>query len=242
MVTNNTESNWDKHYKNHIRRILLRLGLKGNILLNHEVAKFIIKKTQGFDSFIEIGAGGGLLTKLMTKKFKECVVLDKSKSALKVSSSRAKKSTSILCDIFEFYANEKFDAVASLGLAEHFKDEDMERLIFIHIEIAKPDGCVFLLVPAYNKRREKVVVIPSMKRKYGYQDAFAEYKIENFLKRKNIAYEKIYFGKIPHYIWYYNILSKIALLIFLIFRINLENNVSRKKGNYVLFYIKKNFN
>lgn len=234
-----SKNNWDHHYQKLPRKLLSKLGLKGLLFLNREVEKFITKNSNKFGSFIEIGVGGGLLSKLMSKKFIECFILDKSEIALKVASRRAKKSTPILCDIFMYQEKEKYDAVASLGLVEHFNDVEMERLVFIHLEIANPDGCVFILVPAHSKQRENEVELPRMVEKYGFQDAFAEYKIDDFLKSENVPYKKIYFDKIPCYTWYYKILRKLVLIPYLMFGLNLENFIRREKGNHALFFINK---
>jgi len=233
------ETNWDRHYNNPIRKLLIILGLKGNVFLNSEVAKYIFSKSTYHNSFIEIGSGGGLLSKLISKKFNTTTILDKSKEALLLASKRSPTSKSILTDIFKYTTNKKYDAVASLGLVEHFNDEDMQTLIKIHIDMATQNGCVFILVPAHNKERELEVIKPNMIRQYGYQDAFAEIKIENFLNEINIKFEKIYFDKISNHKWYYRIIKKVLLIPYLIFGLNIEKILSITNGNSVLFFINK---
>ena len=233
------ETNWDYYYNKTHRKLLSLLGLTGNLFLNREIGKYIVQNANNLGSFIEIGAGSGYLSKLMSEKFRECFILDRSKFALEISSKRAKKAHSILCDVFEFNKKEEFDVVVSLGLVEHFNEKEMQNLISIHIEIAKKDGCVFILVPAHYKKREEVVGLPSMIRKFGFQDAFAEYKIEDYLKKNNIQHIKKYLDFIPHYTWYYEILRKIVLFPYLLFGWNLEFIVHKEKGSHVVFFINK---
>ena len=232
--------NWDIHYDNSFRKFLLRIGIKGNLFLNREVGKYIIKKTNNLESFIEVGVGGGLLSKLMSNEFEQCYILDKSKKALEVSMSRAKNCIPIHADVFLYNAETKYDAVSSLGLVEHFNDNAIKRMVDTHLNLAKSNGHVFILVPAYNKRREVAVISPGMIRKYGYQDAFAEYKIEDYLKEKTIIFEKKYFDFIPHYVLYYKIIRLFALFVYLVSGFKVESVFKKDKGNHALFYINKN--
>jgi len=85
------ESTWDRHNKNSFRIITSLLGIKGNFVLNSDISRYILKYSSNFDNFLEIGAGSGRLTKILSKKFKSCVILDKSEYAIKLAQKICKK-------------------------------------------------------------------------------------------------------------------------------------------------------
>ena len=97
--------NWDTHYSGFLRIFGTKLGLKGNLFLNGLVAEIILAKTKNMNCFLEIGAGSGNLSRILSAKFKEGTVLDKSFSALELSSKRAPQCTTIKSDIFLFKSN-----------------------------------------------------------------------------------------------------------------------------------------
>ena len=184
-------SNWDIHYNNRIRIFTTFIGLKGNFVLNKNIKNFIFKNSNGFNKILEIGAGSGRLSALVSKYFNQCDLIDKSSSALKLAAIISKKSRPIIIDIFDYSENEKYDVVVSVGLVEHFEKNKMQKLIEKHLKLAKQNGCVIIVVPAYSADREMLVKTPSMNKKYGFQDAKAEFKVEGYFIKRNISFDKI---------------------------------------------------
>ena len=114
------ESNWDGHYKKPYRVITSLLGLKGNLVLNSTISDYILKSSNKYDNFLDIGAGSGRLTKILSKKFRYCTILDKSEYAIKLAQKICRDCTIIQKDIFNYKKDSYYDAVAIIGLAEHF--------------------------------------------------------------------------------------------------------------------------
>lgn len=234
-------NNWDNHYKSKWRVWLTRLGLKGNLVLNRHIAKHISNECIHTNSYIEIGAGSGVLAALLKKKFKKIVLLDKSPAALSLASRIADTAETKIADIFEFNTNEKFDAVVSIGLAEHFSIEQMHHLVQIHIDLLAPQGKAFICVPSYSPLREQLIRTPAMIKKYGYQDAKAQYIIEEYLTNKRYAFTTMYLDHIPDHPSLFKWIKRINILTIKV-GMNLEIFFNKKRGDYYMFIIEQQKN
>lgn len=235
----NKLNNWDKYYKKIAFSFGTILGLKGNVVLNGVVANYIIKNSIIFNNSLEIGSGGGRLSKILSNYFDQCFILDKSKYAINLAHKTCPKCKTFNIDIFNFTEKLRLDVVVSIGLVEHFNKRDMETLVLKHIELAKSKGNIFICVPSYSKKREYLVKTPDMIKKFGFQDPKAEFKISSFLNTNNIFYKKIYLDKIILNKWYQKLLRYINVFTYKLFNYNIETLFHNEKGNYVLFYIKK---
>lgn len=234
------ESSWDKHYKKSFRILASFFGLKGNIVLNSTISQYVLLHSKNHGNYLEIGAGSGRLAKILSKNFKSCTVLDKSKYALKLAQKVCNSGTFIHEDIFNYEkVSHYYDAVVSVGLVEHFKQEQMEELILRHIQLANDAGIIFICVPAYSKKREVLVKTQQMTKKYGFQDTKAEFKISSYLHSKNIKYSKFYLDKIGTVGFLALIFRYLNLIIYRIFRYNIDKYIRLTKGAYVLFIIQK---
>ena len=238
-MDSNPINNWDFHYGSTIRRIGILLGLNGHVVLNGEIARFICETTQQFGSCIEIGAGSGRLSMQLSRHFEFSYILDCSRKALDVSRKMSLKSLFIHSDIFEFRPSQTFDAVVSVGLVEHFIKNDMERLVQIHIDLAEENGGVYIVVPSYSKERAELVKKPSMVKNYGYNDVRAEFLIDAYLSFSGYSYEKYRMDKIPRTGLFNKLLRYTGIILYKIFKINLDHHISCEWGNYIMFYIKK---
>jgi len=234
-----SKNNWDRHYKNSFRIITSLLGIKGNFVLNSTISDYILKYSNKYDNFLEIGAGSGRLTKILSKKFRYCTILDKSEYAIKLAQKICGDCTLIPKDIFNYKKDSYYDVVASVGLMEHFSQDEMEKLLLKSISLVRNDGHLFICVPSYSKEREILVNTPKMIKKYGYQDPKAEFKINMFLEAKSISYKKLYLDRIGSIGILSKLLRYLNILIYYIFKYNIDKHIKLNKGSYVLFIINK---
>jgi 2-polyprenyl-3-methyl-5-hydroxy-6-metoxy-1,4-benzoquinol methylase len=113
---------------------------------------------QNFDSIsglnvIEIGAGSGTFGAVFARQGAKVTILDYSENALQISKdlyeSLGIDATFILADALSI--NEdlkgKYDVSISIGLAEHFSDQQRLQIIKSHFELLKPNGMTFISVP-----------------------------------------------------------------------------------------------
>jgi 2-polyprenyl-3-methyl-5-hydroxy-6-metoxy-1,4-benzoquinol methylase len=238
----NKQNNWDKHYKNLFRSIASFCGLKGNVVLNGIICQYVVEYCKNHGSYLEIGAGSGRLAKKLSKNFKSCTVLDKSKYALRLAQKVCNGCRFINEDIFNYNKISFYDAVASVGLVEHFKQEQMAELLLRHIQLANDNGTIFICVPAYSKRREVLVKTRQMKKKYGFQDTDAEFKIRSWLDSRNLKYSIFYLDKIGTDGFLALVFRYLNLVTYSIFRYNIDKHIRFNKGAYVLFIIQKTGN
>jgi 2-polyprenyl-3-methyl-5-hydroxy-6-metoxy-1,4-benzoquinol methylase len=117
---------------------------------------------------IEIGAGAGTISAVFARNGAQVTVLDYSQEALDVSAalfeSFGLKHESLLSDALNLPASllGRFDVAISLGLAEHFENEDRTRIVRAHFDLLRPGGLAILTVPnrfclpyrMWKKRRE----------------------------------------------------------------------------------------
>lgn len=233
------ESNWDKHYKKSFRIIASIFGVKGNFVLNSTIADYILKYSKKYNKFLEIGAGSGRLTNILSKKFRSCTVLDKSAYAIKLTKKICKDCKFIHDDVFNYKKRTYYDAVASVGLVEHFNQKKMEKLILKHVSFASNNGSIFICVPSYSKARETLVKTPQMRRKYGYQDPRAEFKISKLLDIMGIPYKRLYLDRIGSLGILSKLLRYLNIITYGIFKYNIDKHIKLTEGSYALFIINK---
>ena len=107
-------------------------------------------------SILEIGGGNScFLVGLMEQfQFGEYQILDNSTEGMRRARERFTPAYGDRvhyreADVFEPAADfaARFDVVLSVGLIEHFSDEEIVRLVRLHADFAKPDGLVVIAVP-----------------------------------------------------------------------------------------------
>jgi len=215
------------------------LGMRGNAVLNETLAEYILKNTKNFHSIIEIGAGPGALSRLLITRFQHYIILDKSAFALDVSRRLSPDIKPIYADIFDFYTREKFDAVLSVDLAEHFQERELHRLINKHIEIARDDGSVFICVRAYNPHDDGPVAMPLSAPQESSWNPRCEFKIAAWLKGHSIPFQRKYFDTIPVERKRDRAVRTVNILLYHFFKINLERFYPNDKGRMAMFFIDK---
>ncbi|AKJ65513.1 class I SAM-dependent methyltransferase [Kiritimatiella glycovorans] len=239
MTEKREETNWDHHYGNAARRLGIRLGLKGNVVLNGVIAHYIRSTARKRGSCLEIGAGSGRLSGALSRDFDESTILDRSAEALSMARRMAPASREIRADIFDFDPEQRWDAVVSVGLAEHFKREIMLRLVDRHLELCVPGGDVYIVVPSYSESRATEVSEPHMVEQYGYQDPEAEYVIGAHLEEKGYDVQAFYMDTLPRGGAGAKLLRGVNLLCWKLTRLNLERLRDRSWGHYRMFHVRK---
>lgn len=237
--------NWESHWSNNFRIQCTKLGFMGNCILNHQLSKLIFDTSSEIKSSIEIGAGSGKLSSFLSRKIEACVILDKSMNALNIARKVNKKNPNtkfIQSDIFDYKDNCKYDIVVSAGLVEHFNKRKMNYLIEKHLSFTKKTGKCYIAVPSYSDIRAIIVKEKKSLKKYGWQDAKAEFIIEEYLNNKGINHviEHLdYIGSLDGYLKY---LKFVNILTYVILRIDLNKYFLNRRGNYTLFIIDGNAN
>jgi cyclopropane fatty-acyl-phospholipid synthase-like methyltransferase len=107
-------------------------------------------------SILEIGGGNScFLQGLMDEfQFREYQILDNSAEGMRRARERfepayGERVRYLEADVFEPAQGftGRFDVVLSVGLIEHFSDEEIPRLVKLHADFAAPDGVVIIAVP-----------------------------------------------------------------------------------------------
>ena len=107
-------------------------------------------------TLLEIGGGNScFLDGLMERfDFGEYRILDNSSEGMRLARERfapafGNRVQYVEADVFESSADliGRFDVVLSVGLIEHFSDDEIVRLTRLHTEFAKPDGLIVIAVP-----------------------------------------------------------------------------------------------
>lgn len=215
------------------------MGIRGNPVLNNTLAEYILDNTKRFESIIEIGAGPGALSGLLIKRFEHYIVLDKSGFALDVTRRLSPDIQPIHADIFDFYTRERFDAVISVDLAEHFQEKELHRLINKHIEIARDEGGIFICVRAYNSTDDEPVESSTGAPAGIAWNPRCEFKIAAWLKSYGIPFKKKYFDTIPMDRKRDRFIRAFNIILYRFFKINLERFYPKDRGRIVMFYIDK---
>lgn len=102
---------------------------------------------------IEIGAGSGIYGAIFARQGAKVTILDYSETALQISKDLYKSlginATFLLADALSLSEDlkGKYDVSISIGLAEHFSDQQRAQIIGSHIELLKPNGMTFISVP-----------------------------------------------------------------------------------------------
>ena len=145
-INKDKETNWDRYYSERTNFSPTRL-ITQRILLNL-LSKYHI---EDIHSFIEIGGGGSCFYRAFRKKYSSALysIIDKSRAGVSLFEKKYKGEhiRAICGDILESNAIEKADVVFSVGLIEHFKKEDMLKVVRAHFCSVKQGGLVIITFP-----------------------------------------------------------------------------------------------
>lgn len=139
---------WRRNYGTLPYKIYLRII---DTIYNHLLGN---TKLRG-PSTLELGAGSGVHSLRMAKRFPGCKVtlVDNNAIAIEISNNLYANSNSkvevqhLNTDVLDLDLHEKFDIVHSEGLIEHFYGEDRGMVFAKHAQCCKPTGIIIIVVP-----------------------------------------------------------------------------------------------
>ncbi len=147
--------NWDSYWQGFmtipcIEAVRIRLIEQAYQRL---LRKFSLK---GKPRFCELGAGTASVSRFLADQYQaDTVIVDSNAHAITLSQKTfadfSGQFTAVYKDVFDLdeFAGQ-FDLVHSGGLIEHFSDETRDRILKVHCDLVKEDGCVLILVPIEN--------------------------------------------------------------------------------------------
>ncbi|MDY6965097.1 MAG: class I SAM-dependent methyltransferase [Halobacteriota archaeon] len=171
---------WEDTWKNAKSELTLTLQMIWNTLEKHVDFKG--------KSYLELGCGTGVFGKLALDAGAVHVsLLDRSDNAIKMCKDYIGKDDRvdyILSDATEYQTKNKYDIVISNGLIEHFKDDDLSKILKAHVRNSK-DIVVFLAPasPHFNDIRCKY---PWALKLYGSQYPISRKKMNDILNSLNL--------------------------------------------------------
>jgi SAM-dependent methyltransferase len=198
---------------------------------------------------IEIGAGVGTYSALMSRKGAEVSVLDYSKNALDRSSLFFEKlglKAKMICSnalMIDKDLSGKFDISMSFGLAEHFKGEERKKIIKSHIDLLKDGGIAFVSVP--NKINLPYRLWKFVKEKRGTWAVGEEYpfsrrelnKICNSLRIKNFCFIGNNLYSSVNYLYFLNPIWIIRKILNIPSSNNQHKKIKNERGTFLDQYL-----
>lgn len=141
-------SEWEKFYNSPTRLLF-------DWILNRTFKKLLSNIEFKDCKILGLGSGTGNTTLIIAKivKAKEIVFVDREKKALEISkrllrnSGLQLKARFLQRDILDLNLNEKFDAVHSEGLIEHFYRNERITVFKRHVDFCKEGGLIVIFVP-----------------------------------------------------------------------------------------------
>lgn len=241
MKKRKKRNNWDNLWASKLNRFLIKIGLKGNVVLNYALKTEVLKRKPKRESMIELGAGSGKLSALLAKYFKKSLVTDVSWDSLEVSKIliRAPDCSFQRFDILKDQLGEKFDLVLSVCLLDNFSGRNLELALKKHFQLAKKSALVLVVVVSENLARMRREKNRGYLQKYGRLNHRAEVKIKDYLEEKNYRYELFYLEYLST-LRYLGWLYYPNTLLFLLFHLNLDKVIRKifnpPKGYYAVFF------
>jgi len=153
--TNPSETNWDEYYGHtaftaYYSRFFMRS------VLRHLIKRHILSRGLNRDfSILEIGGGNSCVFKMIAELVhpERYGVLDKNEKSLQLLQRKTRgfflKPEIISGDILKMDETfrEQFDLVFSIGLIEHFSEDDTQKAVQHHLDCVKPGGFLILFFP-----------------------------------------------------------------------------------------------
>lgn len=211
---------WDKYWQeNKFDNELIINNLKNSYFWK-QLKEGIIKHFGSFKRLriIELGAGRGEMSLLMTLEGANITLIDESEYALKEAMKLYKeyncKVNLLQRDIFKI-KNGNFDIALSFGLAEHFKGEKRFEVFKKHYDLIKENGLVIISVPnsrCFPYRIYKFLTQSIGLWKYGMEIPYSIKELEKISKRLNIKKYTIYKSSFLNAFYHFLIINPLKLL------------------------------
>jgi len=141
---------------------------------------------------IELGAGTGALSLLISKYAKSVTLLDYSKSAISNIKHLFKvyniQNCHFICkDLFKFRPTKKYDVVLSSGLLEHFKGKKQLECLMRHKHLSKKGGYIIIIAPSNNLVNNIRCRMRYFIELFGYQRPISKRKMLELFKSAKIT-------------------------------------------------------
>lgn len=120
---------------------------------------------------IELGGGGGQLASLVGREYHAKVTLiDNSRQAIEFSKKLKVSGVNYLFgDMFEHRGS--YDLVLSDGLIEHFRGEELAKVIRLHAKLVRAEGRIAIFVPRDSFFVRRLLSLKGVyERKYGFEE------------------------------------------------------------------------
>ena len=141
-------TDWDEYYSEpfpaaKLTRQITSQRIRELLATFAQLDQLKIAELGGGNSFI----AGDIIGSLDVREYQ---VIDSNQRSLELLSSRFSEDTCVtskLADVLQLEEEPRFDIVFSVGLIEHFSEENTERAIQSHFRMCKPGGVVLVTFP-----------------------------------------------------------------------------------------------
>lgn len=242
-----TKHNWQKIWAEHnisIQDDKKRLESELLTIRWREMEALIKKHFGSFQKIktIEIGAGLGDFSLLLSWQGADTTLADYSEEAIRKARARFKahRATAnfVKADMLKVDQSiiGKFDISFSLGLAEHFKDQERYKIIQAHAKVLRKGGLTFISVPYRYSFLYRIWMARSIKRgdwQYGLEIPFSKKEIKTLAEQAGL----VTIGFIQSSLWadWQEFFPKFRIKKFLGWKIN-KKSIFDKFG-YALVYV-----
>lgn len=151
-------TNWEKYYSKKVLKIIEK---KRKININYIVS---ILKEYNFNgrNVVEYGGGNSKVAEVISKEFniKKFSIVDSNKYGIKLLDKRDIDFLDKNCiSIFDFKSKSDYDLAYSVGLIEHFQNEDLIKCIDSHFKYVKKNKYVLFTFPVPSFRYKIVRLV-----------------------------------------------------------------------------------
>lgn len=169
LILNHIMSTWGEYYsKNAYLALITNQWRKRHT--------FSLIRNLDIKNALEIGAGTGFCADFFAKKkHLKLTLLDNDKKIIKRLKNTHPDKQIVHADILQFETQQKWDLVYSLGVIEHFKDNDREKVITMHKKLSS--NYVLIAVPVDSFIRRKILN-PIIERQIGYEKLYRKHELK----------------------------------------------------------------
>ena len=141
---------WDKYWKKQENKKSLYgviAEVYRKLLIRRALTYFIFKHFKLNSKLLHTGCGSGQVDKDISKKMK-IIGLDISEDALRIYKKENPDNGTIYASIFDIPCKDKsFDGIYNLGVMEHFREEEILKILKEYKRVLKDDGKLLIFWP-----------------------------------------------------------------------------------------------
>lgn len=193
-----TKDIWEDVYKKTdfdilVKRIKIMLDNPKLLYRYYPLARLLRKGNLKFNKSIELGAGTGQFSLILKKLgyIKEVYLVDVEEEALDIAKKLfeefGEECNIINSNLLDLdYEKDSFDICFSGGLIEHFKGEEQEKVIKIHMDIAKKTIFQFPYSSITYWAMRKLITLKNKGWPFGYEKPLSKLDAKRLIQRKGI--------------------------------------------------------